>query len=83
MYADNTLSTSMNGTHATAPPLENVTIAGASCLPSSASLNIAGQPCEVSEISLEYSSGVLYVTGIEKFTPNGAWEGEIEMKLTF
>jgi len=47
------------------------------------SLTIAGQPCEVSTVALDYSGGVLYVSGIEPFTPGGAWEGEMRMEFSY
>ncbi|TKA83915.1 hypothetical protein B0A55_00179 [Friedmanniomyces simplex] len=82
-YTDNCLSTTINGTYHAAPPLANVTIAGATSLPKSLSLTIAGQPCEVSDVVLDYSAGVLYVRGIEQFTPSGAWEGEMKMEFSY
>ncbi|KAK3068578.1 hypothetical protein LTR53_013741 [Teratosphaeriaceae sp. CCFEE 6253] len=82
-YTANCLSTTINGTYTAEPPLANVTIAGAPCLPKSMSLTIAGQPCEVNDIVLDYSAGVLYVSGIEQFTPAGAWEGEMKMEFSY
>ncbi|GAB7358215.1 hypothetical protein MBLNU230_g0367t1 [Neophaeotheca triangularis] len=82
-YAADTLSTAINGNHKASAPLANVTIAGAPCLPKHASLTIAGEPCAVSELSLSYAEGVLYVTGLEAFTGDGAFEGEMEMKFEY
>ena len=73
----------MTGNYSVAPPLANITIAGASCLPTDLSLTIGGHPCEVEAVHLDHRHGVLYVSGIEPFTPSGAWEGAMEMKLTF
>ncbi|KAK0335570.1 hypothetical protein LTR91_019492 [Friedmanniomyces endolithicus] len=82
-YTNNCLSTTINGTYHAAPPLANVTVAGAPSLPKGMSLTIAGQPCEVSKVALDYSGGVLYVSGIEPFTPGGAWEGEMRMEFSY
>lgn len=82
-YMDNCLSTTINGTYHAASPLANVTIVGAPCLPTGMNLTIAGQPCEVSRVVLNYDAGVLYVTGIEQFTPAGAWEGEMKMEFAY
>ncbi|WPG98450.1 Hypothetical protein R9X50_00124000 [Acrodontium crateriforme] len=82
-YSNSILKTSIQGSYHAAPPLSKVTIAGASCLPKSLSLTISGQPFEAAEIDVVYSGGVVTITGLEKFTPNGAWEGEAEMKLKF
>ncbi|KAK5136357.1 hypothetical protein LTR08_003483 [Meristemomyces frigidus] len=82
-YTNNTLSTTITGTYHAAPPLANVTVAGAPCIPTDMSLTIGGQPCEVGAVALSYDDGVLYVSGIEQFTPGGAWEGAMEMKFTY
>ncbi|KAK0880551.1 hypothetical protein LTR87_005673 [Friedmanniomyces endolithicus] len=82
-YTNNCLSTTINGTYHAAPPLANVTVAGAPSLPKGMSLTIAGQPCEVSKVALDYSGGVLYVSGIEPSTPGGAWEGEMRMEFSY
>ncbi|KAK3638754.1 hypothetical protein LTR56_012861 [Elasticomyces elasticus] len=82
-YTNNCLSSSIKGSYAAAPPLANVTIAGAIGLPKGMSLTIAGQPCEVGNVALEYDCGVLRVIGLEEFTPNGAWEGEMRLELSY
>ncbi|KAK3620593.1 hypothetical protein LTR56_023306 [Elasticomyces elasticus] len=89
-YTNNCLSSTIEGSYTAAPPLANgegsqalVTIAGAEGLPKGMSLTIAGQPCEVGEVALEYDSGVLRVSGLEELTPSGAWEGEMKMKLIY
>lgn len=82
-YANDCLSTSISGTYHAAPPLANVTVAGAPSLPMGMNLTIAGQPCEVDQIALDYAAGVLYVSGVDKFMPSGAWEGVMEMKFSY
>ncbi|KAK5729270.1 hypothetical protein LTR15_002412 [Elasticomyces elasticus] len=82
-YTNNCLSSTIEGSYTAAPPLANVTIAGAEGLPKGMSLTIAGQPCEVGEVALEYDSGVLRVSGLGELTPSGAWEGEMKMKLIY
>lgn len=60
-----------------------MTIAGVASLPTGMDLTFAGQPCETRTVALKHGAGVLYVSGLDEFTPDGAWEGEMEMKLYF
>lgn len=48
-------------------------------MPTGMNLTIANEPCATGEISLVHGAGVLYVSGIDKFTAGGAWEGEMSM----
>ena len=82
-YANDCLTTSINGTYHAAPPLANVTIAGAKGLPSDMALTMRGQPCEFGAVGLSYSDGTLVVSGLEAFTPDGAWEGEMYLELKY
>lgn len=82
-YAQDTLTTSINGTYAAAPALGNVTIAGASCLPSKMAMSFGGEAAETSGVAMAFEEGVLRVTGLESVTWMGAWEAELEMKFTF
>ena len=82
-YVDNCLSTTIEGSYHAEPPLANITIAGVDTRPSSISLKIGGQPCEVGTVVLDYAEDVVYLSGFDEFTPNGAWEGELEMTLTY
>jgi len=63
--------------------LANITVAGVNSLPSGTSLTIAGQPCEVGDVVLNYSEGVLYVSGLESLTSDGAWEGDLRLDFSF
>lgn len=82
-YAEDCLTTKINGTYHATAPLGNVTIAGVKGPMTGLSLTIGGQPCEVGQISVVPEGDVLRFRGLEQFTPNGAWQGEMEMKLTF
>ncbi|KAF2168529.1 glycoside hydrolase family 31 protein [Zasmidium cellare ATCC 36951] len=82
-YADGVLSTHINGTYKSSPPLANVTLAGVPGHLTGLSLTISGQPCEVGEVAVDPGDGVLRISGLEEFTPEGAWEGEMVMKLSF
>lgn len=82
-YADSTLTTSMQGSYHAAPPLANITIAGVENAPTGLSLTFGGQPCEVGDVVFNYEDGVVRLTGMEEFTPEGAWEGELYLKLSY
>lgn len=82
-YHQNTLTTKINGTYHAAPPLANITIAGASRHPKHVWLSIAGQVCDVGNVVVDYNSGVLRVSGLEEFTSKGVWEGDMKLKLRF
>lgn len=81
-YADHTLTTSINGTYHAAPSLANMTIVGVD-KPTGFSLMMGGQPCEVGEVVYDHADGVVRLTGLDEFTPDGAWEGELYMKLSY
>lgn len=82
-YSENTLRTRNNGTYTATSPLANVTIAGATCMPASVSLEVDGMPCQTDALGMAFEQGVLRITGLESSTQSGAWEGEITMKFTF
>ncbi|KAK4985984.1 hypothetical protein LTR66_008016 [Elasticomyces elasticus] len=82
-YASDTLTTSLSGSYHSAAPLANITIAGVPSLPSGIDLSIAGQPCEAAAVTLVHGAGVLYLSGLEEFTPGGAWEGEMVLRFSF
>ena len=82
-YTSDCLTTIINGTYSTAPPLSSVTIAGAKGLPSGMSLSIADQPCEVGAVALTYENGTIVISGLETFTPDGAWEGPMSLELKY
>lgn len=82
-YSEDTLSTTIRGSYHAAPPLANITIAGVHSRPSGMSLKIDGQPCEVGDVVLDYVDEIVRLVGLDEFTPNGAWEGELEMTLSY
>lgn len=51
--------------------------------PTGLSLTLDGQPCEVGDVVYNYEDGVVRLTGLDEFTPDGAWEGELYMKLSY
>jgi len=79
-YRNDTLSISVTGTYHSAPPLANVTIAGAKTLPSGISMGINGRSCETGTIELTYNTGVLFLTGLEELTQAGAWESNLSLQ---
>lgn len=82
-YADSILTTSIQGSYHAAPPLANITVAGVEQAPTGLSLTFGGEVCEVGDIVYEYEDGVVRLIGLEEFTPDGAWEGELYMKLSY
>ena len=83
-FADNCLTTSIEGTYHSAPPLANITIAGVEAMPKGLSMQIAGRECDVDQLAVKHDEGgVLRITGVEQFTQQGAWEGEMEMKMWY
>ncbi|KAK5108679.1 hypothetical protein LTR62_008084 [Meristemomyces frigidus] len=82
-YSDSCLKTSVNGTYHATPPLANITIAGVSRGPTGLSLMIAGQECEVGPVVLSYVGSTVRITGLETFTGEGAWQGDVELTLTY
>lgn len=80
-FADGVLSSHINGTYTSAASLGNVTIAGLKGDLTGLDLTIGGQPCEVGQVVVDPTSA-LKITGLEEFTPAGAWEGEMRMKIT-
>ncbi|GAB7353090.1 hypothetical protein MBLNU459_g3633t1 [Dothideomycetes sp. NU459] len=82
-YSDNTLTTTVTGSYHAPAPLGHVTIAGVKSLPSDMTLHVGGQPCETGTVALVHGADVLYVRGLDTFTGNGAWEGEMQMSFSF
>ncbi|KAK3678865.1 hypothetical protein LTR78_001318 [Recurvomyces mirabilis] len=82
-YSDSCLKTSINGTYHSTPPLANITIAGVGKAPCGLSLTIAGQECEVGAVVLSHLNETVSITGLEAFTGEGAWQGEMELILQY
>lgn len=70
----------ITGSSHAAAPLANITIAGVESKPKSASLYIKGCK-EEPDLDFSYQNNTVYVARLERFTPNGAWEEEFELKL--
>lgn len=77
------LHTSVTGSYQQRNPLANITIAGASGLPSDMSITVAGVPCDPGVVELSYGNGVLHVTGLESVTSGGIWQGNLEVAFTY
>ncbi|EME46003.1 glycoside hydrolase family 31 protein [Dothistroma septosporum NZE10] len=82
-YANHTLTSHLEGKYCSSAPLGNVTIAGVAGHLTGISLTIGGQPCEVGRVVVEPGESVLRFSGLEEFSRNGAWEGQMTMKLSF
>ncbi|KAF2767294.1 hypothetical protein EJ03DRAFT_366085 [Teratosphaeria nubilosa] len=80
-YASGMLSTSINGTYSASPPLANVTIVGASASPKTMSIHLGNQSCDTGAVPWDFADGVLCIRGLEAFTQNGAWDGEMRMGM--
>jgi hypothetical protein len=81
-YANNTLSTSINGTYQDINPLANITVAGLNAQPNIVSISLGGKQLLTSSISQSYSNGTLFITGVSNITGAGLWSGDLEMSLS-
>lgn len=80
-YNHGVLSSSINETDKSVPPLANTTLLGIYDHLKKMSLAIGAQPCEMSEVVDEPGDGLLQFGELEDFTPNRAEEGEMEMRV--
>lgn len=46
-------------------------------------MTFGGKECTVGDVGYEYQDGVVRLTGLEEFTADGAWEGELSVKLSY
>jgi hypothetical protein len=70
-----------DGSYHSAAHLANITIAGLATKPQHVKLNVGSQSCRSENLSVHYDSGVLKVTGLERYTGSGAWEEDIEVSF--
>lgn len=71
------------GTFQDGIPLANITIAGAAKLPKNLNLHIDGSTCDSSVVSIKTGGNTTYITGLENVTKQGAWYGNMTLKLTY
>ena len=76
------MSSCVNGTYGEIGPLANITIAGMKKGPNGCSMNYGGQADHGSDLNMNYRNGVVYITGMEEFTTNGAFEKAMALKLS-
>lgn len=50
-------------------------------MPQHLKLTVGSQGCRSEDLSVQYERGVLRVTGLEKYTENGAWEEDVELSF--
>lgn len=78
-YKNGCLRSSISGTYAEVGALANITIAGLKEEPQGYWMGYGGRECPKDQLSMEYSGGVMKITGMEGTTSNGAFEHELEM----
>ncbi|KAF2153566.1 glycoside hydrolase family 31 protein [Myriangium duriaei CBS 260.36] len=81
-FANNTLTTHIQGNYNDHLPLANVTIAGVGCQYNSVSVHLGGQSCDTSSAKLRTSGSTVHVTGLEKATAGGVWTGALTLSLS-
>nr|OQO24766.1 hypothetical protein B0A51_07791 [Rachicladosporium sp. CCFEE 5018] len=82
-FANNVLSTQIEGSYHASAPLANVTVAGISQKPQYVSLFIGKQQCEAQKLIVEYKDNTVYVTGLEQFTQGGAFEQALNLSFAW
>ncbi|KAK5125415.1 hypothetical protein LTR85_000524 [Meristemomyces frigidus] len=82
-YASGRLTTTVSGSYQAPPPLANITVAGAPCVPKNMSMTYGGQHRPTHNFGMKYDAGVLHVSGIHEHTRGGAWEGEMELMFHY
>jgi alpha-glucosidase len=79
-YHHNTLTAHVNGSYHSTAPLANITIAGLASTPQSVHLTMGSRKCSSENLFMQCDdNGVLRITGLEQYTGDGAWEGDIEL----
>ncbi|CAN9381530.1 unnamed protein product [Alternaria alternata] len=81
-YSNNCLSFTSDGSFHSAPVLGNITIAGLHEQPQQASLKAGGKNCDSSELTTSFESGVLKISGLDKYTASGAFEQDFELNFS-
>lgn len=83
-YEESKLYANATGEYEDGNALANVTIAGFSVRPEILDIGADGDTIDKSGVKVDYDKGVLRVTGLEKFTSDGAWKGKgFAMKFSF
>jgi alpha-glucosidase len=81
-YHANILTARVNGSYHSTAPLANITIAGLASTPQSVHLTVGSRKCSAENLSMQCDdNGVLRITGLERYTADGAWEGDVELKF--
>ncbi|KAM0720338.1 hypothetical protein Q7P37_004474 [Cladosporium fusiforme] len=78
-FSNNTLTITVDGDYSSTAPLSNVTVAGFPTAPTSVCLSVGSQDCNADALSLTSENGSVRVTGLEQFTKDGAWKGDLKM----
>lgn len=81
-FADNTLTSTVNGTYEDSLPLANITIAGIGYRPSSVDVSLGGVAQNANDVKLTYiDCGALLITGLNKATAGGVWKKDLKIIL--
>jgi len=73
-----TLSTRIKGEYRDGNALSNVTVAGAPDLPRGMSFRLDANKCSTAEVVMDYSNGVLHLSGLEDLNRGGVWGGGLQ-----
>jgi hypothetical protein len=82
LYMENCLSIISRGSHHALQPLANIIIADLYIQPESVFIMYGNCSCDAVKLTAHYDGGVLIVTGMERFTRNGAFKEDPELYLT-
>ena len=81
-FANNELITAVSGSYQDNLPLANITITGISSKHTSVNLCLKGKQQDTHTVKLSYSNtSALHITGLEKATAAGVWNGELKVTL--